>query len=268
MGQVAGTSPLKGLHAWTCYTLKQQNLGRFHWNSGKRRDVKGAVQNSETKFTKLTEKNIEINSTLSIYKINQSFTISKRFFFLFRVRYTTDSEQKNSSYSNKAWNANKTYSQSTSRVTAIFEIWTEFWKLHVSFEHCQRDFRVPVKIPPVYWRYKAMNFSLYYRIKYFKKNSCFPSILNPFFQFTCLFRNDFQRNNIPFTCRSLQRKIRMSISFSEILVMRDVIDCEYRRPSSWNRVLEGLWDLKYWSAIGLFSFGRRDLSHEQFTRRD
>ena len=30
MGQVAGTSPLKGLHAGTCYTSKQQNLGRFH----------------------------------------------------------------------------------------------------------------------------------------------------------------------------------------------------------------------------------------------
>ena len=30
MGQVAGTSPLKGLHAGTCYTSEQQNLGRFH----------------------------------------------------------------------------------------------------------------------------------------------------------------------------------------------------------------------------------------------
>ena len=28
------------------------------------------------------------------------------------------------------------YSQSTSQVTSIFEIWTEFWNLHASFEHC------------------------------------------------------------------------------------------------------------------------------------
>ena len=36
------------------------------------------------------------------------------------------------------------YSQPRSRVNDIFEIWTEFWKLHVSFENRQRDFRVPV----------------------------------------------------------------------------------------------------------------------------
>ena len=56
MGQVTGTSPLKGLHVGTCYTSKSQNLGCFHGNSGKPRDVKGAVQNSETEFTKLTAK--------------------------------------------------------------------------------------------------------------------------------------------------------------------------------------------------------------------
>ena len=43
------------------------------------------------------------------------------------------------------------------------------------------DFRVPVEISLVYWQYKAMNFSLHYRIKYFKNNNCFPSILNIFF---------------------------------------------------------------------------------------
>ena len=36
------------------------------------------------------------------------------------------------------------YSQPRSRVNDIFEIWTEFWNLHVSFENRQRDFRVPV----------------------------------------------------------------------------------------------------------------------------
>ena len=41
----------------------------------------------------------------------------------------------------------------------------------------------------------------------------------------------------------------------------------HRRPPSWNGVLKGLWDIKYWSTIGLFSFGHRDLSHEQFTLR-
>ena len=137
-------------------------------------------------------------------------------------------------------------------MTAIFEIWTEFWKLHVSFEHYQRDFRVPVKIPPVYWWYKAMNFSLYYRIKYFKKNSCFLSILNPFFFFfsSLSFSERFSEKQHSIHMLALQRGIRMFISFSEILVMRDVIYCEYHCPPSWNRVLKGLWDLKYWSVIG------------------
>ena len=53
-------------------------------------------------------------------------------------------------------------------------------KFNVSFEH-QRDFRVPVQISQIYWRYKAMNFYLHYSIKYFKNNICFPSILNLFF---------------------------------------------------------------------------------------
>ena len=51
-------------------------------------------------------------------------------------------------------------SQSTSRMTSIFEILKEFWNLHVSFKHRQRHSRVPVEISLVYWRYKAMNFSL------------------------------------------------------------------------------------------------------------
>ena len=40
----------------------------------------------------------------------------------------------------------KNYSQSTSRMTGIFEIWTEFSNLQVSFEHRQQDFRVPIEI--------------------------------------------------------------------------------------------------------------------------
>ena len=35
------------------------------------------------------------------------------------------------------------YGQSASRVTSFFEIGTEFWNLHHSFEHRQRDFRIP-----------------------------------------------------------------------------------------------------------------------------
>ena len=40
LGRVSGTSPLKGLHAGTCYTSKEQNFGRFHLNLGKRRGEK------------------------------------------------------------------------------------------------------------------------------------------------------------------------------------------------------------------------------------
>ena len=88
----------------------------------------------------------------------------------------------------------KSYSQSTSCVTCSFEIWTEFWNLHVRFEHRQQDFRVPVENSLVYWWYKAMNLSWHYSIKYFKNNNCFPSILNLFFLLMCLFWKDFQRN--------------------------------------------------------------------------
>ena len=63
------------------------------------------------------------------------------------------------------------YSQSTSRVTGIFE-------------HRQRDFRVPVEIFLVYWHYS---------IKYFKNNNCFLSILN-LFSINAYFSKDFQRN--------------------------------------------------------------------------
>ena len=49
---------------------------------------------------------------------------------------------------------------------SIFEIWMEFWNLHVSLEHRQWDFRVPAEISLVYWWYKTMNFSLHYSIKY------------------------------------------------------------------------------------------------------
>ena len=52
LGRVSGTSPLKGLHAGTCYTSKEQNLRRFHLNLGKRRGEKGVVLNSETEVTK------------------------------------------------------------------------------------------------------------------------------------------------------------------------------------------------------------------------
>ena len=97
----------------------------------------------------------------------------------------------------------------------IFEIWTEFWNLQVSFEHRQRDFKVLVEISLVYWRYKAMNFSLHYTIKYFKSNNCLQ-IFCFVFLFVCLFvvvvvffffgkisREIFK---IPFKCRTLQNK--------------------------------------------------------------
>ena len=57
-----------------------------------------------------------------------------------------------------------------------------------------------VEISLVYWRYKAMNFSLHYSIKYFKNNNCFLSILNLFF--FSVNAKDFQRN--------VQHSIQMS----------------------------------------------------------
>ena len=75
----------------------------------------------------------------------------------------------------------ESYSQSTSRVTGIFEIWMEFWNLHVSFEHRQQDFRVPLEISLVYWRYKAMNFSLHYSIKYFRNITIVSQVFWIFF---------------------------------------------------------------------------------------
>ena len=82
---------------------------------------------------------------------------------------------------NTSYSRRDSYGQFMPRVTGIFEIWTVFWNLHVSFEHCQRGFKVPVEVSLFYWRYKALNFSLHYNIKYFKNNNCFPSILNLFF---------------------------------------------------------------------------------------
>ena len=69
-----------------------------------------------------------------------------------------------------------------------------FWNLNGKggyFEHRQRDFRVPVEISQVCWRYKALNFSLHCSIKYFKNNNCFPSILNLFFLLIILFWKNF-----------------------------------------------------------------------------
>ena len=85
--------------------------------------------------------------------------------------------------------------------------------------------KFPNRVSLFYWRYKALNFSLHYNIKYFKNNNCFPSILNLlFFCCKCVFFGKISREmfNIPFPCRTVQREIRMFISFSEILVTRDV----------------------------------------------
>ena len=83
----------------------------------------------------------------------------------------------NTSYSRR----DSCYGQCMSRVTGIFEIWTAFWNLLVSFEHRQWGFKVPAEVSLFYWRYKALNVSLHYNIKYFKNNNCFPSILNILF---------------------------------------------------------------------------------------
>ena len=66
--------------------------------------------------------------------------------------------------------------------------WPEFWNLHVSFEHCQRDFKVSIEISLVCWWYKAMNFSLCYRI--LGKQLLFPKYFESFFffQLTHLFK--------------------------------------------------------------------------------
>ena len=52
-----------------------------------------------------------------------------------------------------------------------------------------------MEVSLVYLRYKALNFSLHYKIKYFKDNNCFPSILNLFFfSVNASFSERFQRN--------------------------------------------------------------------------
>ena len=86
-----------------------------------------------------------------------------------------------------------------------------------------RDFRVPVEISLVYRRYKAMNFPLHNSIKYFKNNI--------FSQVFLIFFSSFSER-FPEKCSTVhsnawhsQRGIRMFISFREILVTRDVIDC-------------------------------------------
>ena len=58
---------------------------------------------------------------------------------------------------------------------------------NVSFEQYQRNFRVPVEISGVYRRYKGLWIflhSVHYSIKYFKNNTCFPSIFIYLFFFS------------------------------------------------------------------------------------
>ena len=118
------------------------------------------------------------------------------------------------------WNFGSAYSQSASRVTGIFEIWTEFGNLHVSFEHRRRDFRVPVEISLVYWRYKAMDVYLHYGIKYFKNNNRIPSILN-LFLVNAFFRIDFQKC---LTCHS------------HVVHYKEKFECSFNSWKYWSRV--------------------------------
>ena len=89
-------------------------------------------------------------------------------------------------------------------MTSIFEIWTEFWNLHASFEHRHRDFRVPVEISLVYRRYKAMNFPFHNSIKYFKNNIFFPIIFNLFLVFFGKISREML--NSPFKCLTFWKK--------------------------------------------------------------
>ena len=123
------------------------------------------------------------------------------FFFLLTLFRITLAKSLMSSFcvdcGNLETNCKYCHNLSTSRVSSIIVIWTEFWKyMHVSFEHRQRDFRVPAEISLVYWRYKTINFPLHYSIKYFKNNNCSPSIsfIYLFFSVNASFRKDFQRN--------------------------------------------------------------------------
>ena len=52
MGQVAGTSPLKGFTRGDLLHIEITKFRRLHRNLGKRRDEKGVVLNSETEVTK------------------------------------------------------------------------------------------------------------------------------------------------------------------------------------------------------------------------
>ena len=92
------------------------------------------------------------------------------------------------------------------------------------FEHRQRDLTVPIEISLVYRWFQTINFSLHCSIKNFKNNDCLLTIVI-FFLVNGSFLERFLEKLIfkfLFTCQRVQRRIRMFISFSEILVMRNV----------------------------------------------
>ena len=102
-----------------------------------------------------------------------------------------------------------------------------FWNLHVSFEHRQRGFKVPVdsvEVSLFYWRYKALNFSLHYNIKYFKNNNCFPSILNLFF---------FSVINASFSERFPEKS---STFHSHVGHYKVKFECSFHSRKYWSRV--------------------------------
>ena len=108
------------------------------------------------------------------------------------------------------------YSQSTSRVTSIFEIWTEFWNLHAGLEHQQRDFRVPVEIFPkfddgiklrIFLNITALSISkmtIVFQVFLFSVHACFLEI----------FPEKYSRFHTS-VWHLIQRESRMFISFSK-----------------------------------------------------
>ena len=73
-----------------------------------------------------------------LYKRMCCFYSNGKFYWRWKYR------NNNNSVKITWWNDTYMYSQSMSCMISIFEIWMEFWNLHVSFEHCRRDFRVSV----------------------------------------------------------------------------------------------------------------------------
>ena len=103
------------------------------------------------------------------------------------------------------------HSQSTSRVTSIYEIWTEFRNLHVSFDFASELLGFPCKFPLFIDGIKLWFFSLHCSIKNFKNNNCFSSILN--FVFSVNASERFPEKSSRFHSNAEHYKVKFECSF-------------------------------------------------------